>query len=191
MSVRTDDVAVAALDTPVGTISIAVTPEGLADLGWGGTDRLVARAGIPVVSDPPRVDPMLGQLREYFRGDRTTFELPLDWRHVRSDAPLRVLQTLHRAVDFGTTVTYGELARLSGTGIPARGIGAVMASNPIAIVVPCHRVVAHDGLGGYSGGPHPGSGRDRLEVKRWLLMLEGALAITLDWDLAGLPARAG
>ncbi|MCT2586387.1 methylated-DNA--[protein]-cysteine S-methyltransferase [Actinophytocola sp. S1-96] len=83
-----------------------------------------------------------------------------------SSAQRRVLGTLYETVPYGTVVTYGELAHR--TGIPARGIGAIMGSNPIPIVVPCHRVVAGDGLGGFSGG----SG---VESKRRLLTLEGYL----------------
>ena len=76
-----------------------------------------------------------------------------------------------RTVGYGETITYGELAELSGTGVPARAIGEIMAANPVPIIIPCHRVVASDGLGGYSGG-EPGR---HLETKRWLLENEGAL----------------
>mgnify|MGYP001182239185 FL=1 len=64
-------------------------------------------------------------------------------------------------------------------------MGAACGRNPVPVIVPCHRVVAHDGLGGYSGGGRAYDGR---EVKRWLLVMEGALPPTLDWDPAGLPA---
>jgi methylated-DNA-[protein]-cysteine S-methyltransferase len=98
----------------------------------------------------------------------------VDWRLV---SPLRhrVLSTLHATVGYGELVTYGELGERSRSGIIARGIGQVMGANPIPVVVPCHRVVAGNGLGGYSGG----SG---VEIKRWLLTFEGALQPTLDWD---------
>lgn len=76
-----------------------------------------------------------------------------------------------RGIGFGRTVTYGELAELSGTGLPARAIGAVMGANPVPILLGCRRVLAGDGLGGYSGGP-PGQG---LQTKRWLLEHEGVL----------------
>ena len=65
--------------------------------------------------------------------------------------------------------------------LPARTVGQIMGSNPIPVVVPCHRVVASDGLGGYSGGAGT-------EVKRWLLILEGSLPPTLDWQPMDLPA---
>ena len=74
---------------------------------------------------------------------------------------MAVLRTL-MAVGYGETVTYAELARRSGTGVPARAIGSIMAANPWPIIVPCHRVVAADGLGGYSGGERG----HELETKR-------------------------
>jgi methylated-DNA-[protein]-cysteine S-methyltransferase len=89
-----------------------------------------------------------------------------------SEAQRRVLGTLYSTVPYGRVVTYGELATRSGSGIPPRGIGSIMGSNPIPIVVPCHRVVAGDGLGGFSGGTG-------VESKRRLLTLEGYLPPTL------------
>lgn len=177
-----EDVAVAGLDTPVGQLSVSVTGVGLADVSWASPETVTARWSLPVVNDPERVVPVLEQLAEYFKGKRHRFEIELDWRHT-SRLQQEILETLYSTVEFGASVTYGELAARSGTGVPARGIGSIMGSNPIPIVVPCHRVVSHDGLGGYSGG----SGRDRLEVKRWLLIMEGALPPTLDWDPDRLP----
>lgn len=170
-----DDAAVARLDTPVGRLGVAVTRIGLAAVGWFDPDRLAARLALSVVDDAERTGPVLAQLMSYFRGERSQFDLPLDWRHL-SGSRLAVLQTLHATVPAGETISYGELAARSATGVPARAIGRIMRSNPIPVVVPCHRVVARDGLGGYSGG----SGRDGPAVKRWLLTLEGALPPTLD-----------
>ncbi|MGH8827129.1 MAG: methylated-DNA--[protein]-cysteine S-methyltransferase [Jiangellaceae bacterium] len=185
-----DDIAVGGLDTPVGRISVALTQVGLVDVGWAEPDELAERAALPVVADTGRVAPALHQLAEYFLGTRRSFDLPLDWRHTRR-SQRTVLQTLYAAVGYGSSITYGELALRSNAEVPARGIGAIMGSNPIPIVVPCHRVVAHDGLGGYSGG----SGRDGLEVKRWLLTLEGVLPPTLDWSPGRVapvaPPRSG
>ena len=75
-----------------------------------------------------------------------------------------------RVLRAGETVTHAELARRSGTGVPARSVGSILAANPVPLVIPCHRVVAADGLGGFSGGDR---GHER-ETKRWLLELEGA-----------------
>ncbi len=126
-------------------------------------------------------DAVCGQLTEYFRGLRTAFDVPVDWS-VTAGQQRQVLQTLAAAVSYGQTTSYGELARSSGVPaadgvLPARAVGKIMGSNPIPVIVPCHRVLASDGLGGYSGGAG-------IEVKRWLLILEGALPPTLDWQPA-------
>jgi methylated-DNA-[protein]-cysteine S-methyltransferase len=122
------------------------------------------------------------QLAGYFAGRRRSFELPLDWGAV-SRLQRQVLGVLFDSVGFGETVTYGALARLAGSRdgqapLPAPAIGQLMGSNPYPLIVPCHRVVAADGLGGYSGGTG-------IEIKRWLLIFEGAEPPTLDWVPAG------
>jgi methylated-DNA-[protein]-cysteine S-methyltransferase len=131
----------------------------------------------------------LGELRDYFGGRLRRFNVPLDLGSAQGSRRA-VLSTLHDTVRFGQTITYGALAERAGltavppsTGAgdfvpPARVVGQVMASNPVALIVPCHRVVAGTGLGGYSGG----TGTD---VKHWLLVFEGAIPATLDWDPAG------
>ncbi|WP_241897572.1 methylated-DNA--[protein]-cysteine S-methyltransferase, partial [Brevibacterium epidermidis] len=125
-------------------------------------------------TDPDPADPILAeavvQLREYSAGRLDDFDLPINFGEV-SDVARAVLTTLMHEVPTGTTVTYGQLAEASGTGIPARAVGGIMGLNPIPIIVPCHRVVAGDGLGGYSGGL-PGH---ELETKRRLLVFEDAL----------------
>ncbi|MCE7003470.1 methylated-DNA--[protein]-cysteine S-methyltransferase [Kibdelosporangium philippinense] len=168
----TADVAVGSLETPVGRLHVAVTDVGLVDVSWVGT-----RVALPAVDDPARTKPVLDKLAEYFRGERRQFDIEIDWR-LTSGVQRDVLETLYSTVEFGDSVTYGELAVRSGDRVPARGIGSIMGANPVPIVVPCHRVVASDGLGGYSGG----TGRDGLEVKQWLLIMEGALPPTLGWD---------
>jgi methylated-DNA-[protein]-cysteine S-methyltransferase len=150
-------------DTQVGVIGVLAGPAGLRATGW----RLDPR-GASMEPDET-VQQTIGQLREYFAGQRRNFELRLDLPSLppATEAVLRALMT----VEYGETITYGELAERSGTGVPARAIGSIMAANPVPIVIPCHRVVASDGLGGYSGG-EPGHS---LETKRWLLENEGAL----------------
>ena len=150
-------------DTQVGVVGVLAGPAGVRRVGW----RLNPQ-GASTEPDET-VQAALGQLREYFAGQRRDFDLPLDWPQLEptTAAVLRALMT----VGYGETVTYAELALRSGTGIPARAIGSIMAANPWPILVPCHRVVAADGLGGYSGGERG----HELETKRWLLENEGAL----------------
>jgi methylated-DNA-[protein]-cysteine S-methyltransferase len=129
----------------------------------------------------------LAELAEYFGGGLKSFSVPVDLSGTPG-ARHTVLSVLHETVGFGETITYGGLARRAGLADggqlpPARVVGQIMASNPCAVIVPCHRVVAGTGLGGYSGG----TGTD---VKQWLLIFEGAIPATLDWDPSGVH-RAG
>ena len=195
----------ASIDTPVGPVSVACGAAGVAEvrfgtppeggisvLGSGGTgsgpdggspDRSSPGENRPDGSAPGHaVLAARRQLAEYFSGQRQEFDLPIDWSGF-GPAQRQVLGRLHADVGYGETVTYGTLADRAGIPagpdvIPARAVGQIMGSNPIPVIVPCHRVVASDGLGGYSGGAGP-------EVKRWLLILEGSLPPTLDW----VPAR--
>ncbi|GLZ04689.1 methylated-DNA--protein-cysteine methyltransferase [Actinomadura sp. NBRC 104412] len=175
----TATLAFGSIGTVLGTLLAGATETGVAWLGWrdspGARARAAARAGLPVVDDPDRLAPVLEGLAGYFGGEPRTFTLPVDWR-LTSPLQRRVLATLYESVSYGEVVTYGELGARSQAGVTAQAIGQVMGSNPIPVIVPCHRVVASNGLGGYSGG----SG---IEVKRWLLTLEGSLPATLDWDL--------
>ncbi|MET3807495.1 methylated-DNA-[protein]-cysteine S-methyltransferase [Nakamurella sp. UYEF19] len=181
--------AVALLDTPVGRLTIFVSDVGVAAIAWGdrqshpSVGREPAR-GVPVV-DPQRTRPAVEQLTAYFDGDLTEFDLVLDLRGVTTTSR-KVLETLCEKTPYGSSVTYGELAHSSNTGVPARGIGSIMGSNPVPIVVPCHRVLASTGLGGYSGG----NSGDGLRTKRWLLTLEGVLQPTLDWIDPRLTGRS-
>jgi methylated-DNA-[protein]-cysteine S-methyltransferase len=170
--------AFGAVDAPIGRLLIGATEAGVVSIDFrdspGARRRAASATGLPVAADPGRTGPARAELAAYFAGELTRFTVPVDWRLV-SSLRRRVLATLHTTVPYGGVLTYGELGERSGTGVPARAIGQIMGSNPIPIVVPCHRVVAGNGLGGYSGG----SG---IEIKRWLLTLEGALPATLDWD---------
>jgi methylated-DNA-[protein]-cysteine S-methyltransferase len=154
-------------DTQVGVVGVLGGPAGIRATGW----RLAV--GDASIEPEETVQQAIGQLREYFAGQRLDFDLPLDWPPLEPTTR-KVLEAL-MTVRAGETVTYGELAERSGTGVPARAIGSIMAANPLPLVIPCHRVVASDGLGGYSGG-EPGR---ELETKRWLLEHERALPPTL------------
>ncbi|GAA3445178.1 methylated-DNA--[protein]-cysteine S-methyltransferase [Planomonospora venezuelensis] len=164
-------VAFGRLPTPLGEMTAAVTEDGVAGLGWGGDrwlrERLLDGLGLAEADDPGRTAPVLGELADYYAERLRVFTVPVDWR-LTTAVQRRVLGTLYETVPYGQAVTYGELAARSGTGIPARAIGSIMGANPIPVLVPCHRVVAGNGLGGFSGG-------EGVESKRWLLTLEGYL----------------
>jgi methylated-DNA-[protein]-cysteine S-methyltransferase len=152
----------AALDTPVGRIVVSAGPAGVILVAW----RAGAAGGAPAGS---LLAEAVDQLAGYFAGTRRDFDVAVDLGGLEP-ATRQVLTTLQQ-IPYGRSVTYGELAELSGTGLPARAIGSVMGANPVPILIGCHRVLAGDGLGGYSGGP-PGQGP---QTKRWLLEHEGIL----------------
>ncbi|HEU5418301.1 MAG TPA: methylated-DNA--[protein]-cysteine S-methyltransferase [Streptosporangiaceae bacterium] len=178
----------ATLDTPVGPVSVGCGDAGVAHVRFGpppAGDARHAAAGGPAAARRDLAAAARRQLIEYFCGQRKAFDLPLDWSEF-APAQRKVLGRLYDDVGWGQTVTYGSLAGLAGIParddvIPARAVGQIMGSNPIPVIVPCHRVVASDGIGGYSGGAGP-------EVKRWLLILEGSVPPTLDWTPATAPA---
>jgi methylated-DNA-[protein]-cysteine S-methyltransferase len=156
-----------AFESPIGTVGVEATELGVRRVhlpGHGATGDPAGRGRAAT-----NAAGAAGQLEEYLRGDRERFELALDWGGVDA-VHRRVLETLCEIAPFGTTVTYGELGRRAGVDDP-RDVGVMMGRNPVPLVVPCHRVVASDGLGGYGGG---------LELKRRLLELEGVLPQRLD-----------
>ncbi|MCI1017265.1 methylated-DNA--[protein]-cysteine S-methyltransferase [Microbacterium sp. C5A9] len=155
--------------SPLGEIGVVSDGTAILRVAWLADPPAGTDAG-----PDPLLTEALRQLTAYFGGTLRDFDLPVDLGR-QSDTTRTVLTALHETVGHGDTVTYGGLARRSGTDVPARGIGAIMGANPVPIIVPCHRVVAGDGLGGYSGGM-PGQG---LAAKRWLLEHEGALPASL------------
>ena len=167
-------VAFGSVPTELGDVLAVVTDDGLVATAFTDSPHIraaiAARLGLRE-AESPKLGRVLAQLSQYFAGARREFDVTVDWR-LMSTAQRRVLGTLYKTVPYGKVVTYGELAARSGSGIPPRGIGSIMGSNPIPIVVPCHRVVAGDGLGGFSGGTG-------VESKRRLLTLEGYLPPTL------------
>jgi methylated-DNA-[protein]-cysteine S-methyltransferase len=173
------------LDTPVGRLSVACTPTGIAKLLYGSPPE--SPAPTPGSLESALLGAALNELAEYFAGGLKSFSVPVDLS-ATSGTRRTVLSVLHESLGFGETITYGGLAQRAGLTEgalaegqipPARVVGQIMASNPCAIIVPCHRVVAGSGLGGYSGG----TGTD---VKQWLLIFEGAIPATLDWDPSGI-----
>ena len=155
--------------TPVGRVVVAATSDGLCWVGIGEQARARSlRTAFPedrVEKRPSELAPVRFQIQEYFAGTRTTFTLKLDLRAVRSRFNQSVLEAC-RNIPFGHTLTYGELAGRVGSPGAARAVGTAMSTNPVPIVVPCHRVLATAGLGGFSGG---------LDNKRVLLAHEGTL----------------
>ena len=165
------DVAVGTLDSPLGELTIAVTPRGLARLSYPHEDleaqlgELAERISPRVLVAPERTDAVRRQLDDYFSGRRRAFEVPIDWRLVRGFAG-SVLRATAR-IPFGGVTTYRDIAAEAGSPNAYRAAGNALGSNPIPIVVPCHRVLhAGGGLGGYTGG---------MERKRYLLRLEGVM----------------
>jgi methylated-DNA-[protein]-cysteine S-methyltransferase len=158
------------MSSPLGPLFAAVNERGLCALEFGRQEseflqRFDNRARLK--KDPKAVERVLAQLREYFAGDRSNFNLPVD---ISQLTPFQrsVLDVACRIAP-GQVWTYQRIAEELGRPRASRPVGGALAHNPIPIVIPCHRVVASDGsLGGYSGG----SG---LKAKRWLLRLEGAL----------------
>jgi methylated-DNA-[protein]-cysteine S-methyltransferase len=153
------DVAYRTIDSPVGSLLIAATPVGLVRVAFSSeghdvvlqnlSDRISSR----LLHAPKRLDAVARQLEEYFSGRRHTFDVPLDWQLSKG---FRRVVLSHLAVDvgYGTTASYGTLARLSASPKAVRAVGTTCATNPIPVVVPCHRVIRADGtLGGYRGGP--------------------------------------
>jgi methylated-DNA-[protein]-cysteine S-methyltransferase len=162
------DVAWCRGDSPIGPLVAAGTAQGLLTLSFHDPDEalepVAARVSPRILEHPARLDAVRRQLDEYFEGRRHRFDLPLDRRMSRGFRA-QVLAELERVV-FGEVVTYGELAARAGSPKAFRAVGSAMATNPIPIVVPCHRVLRTGGkLGGYGGG---------LDAKRWLLSHEGA-----------------
>jgi methylated-DNA-[protein]-cysteine S-methyltransferase len=163
------DVAYATADSPVGKLLVATTPRGLVRIAYldGDEDEvleeLAARISPRVLRAPRRVDEPRRELEQYFAGERSAFELPLDWQ-LTDGFSRRVLQATAR-IPFGAVSSYKEVADEAGSPRGHRAAGNALGHNPMPIVVPCHRVLhSGGGLGGYTGG---------LDRKRVLLGIEG------------------
>ena len=162
------DVFYALHDTPVGTLVLAATRQGTLvacsyDAEEVVTARLAARLSPRVLREPHRLDEARRQVDAYVGGRRRSFDVPAS-AVLASAFAQRVLGALSR-VPYGSTTTYQAIARAIGAPRAARAVGHALGSNPLCIVLPCHRVLRSDGsLGGYAGG---------LAVKQRLLDLEG------------------
>jgi methylated-DNA-[protein]-cysteine S-methyltransferase len=164
MIVETDELA-----SPIGTVVLAVHKGHLCALGfrehWGRLERILRRR-FADVEFPRRGDHegIIGPLRSYFRGDLAALDsIPLD---LGGTAFQQAVWTRLRAIPAGQTISYRDLAVAIGVSAAVRAVGAANGSNPVSIVVPCHRVIGADGaLTGYGGG---------IARKQWLLAHEGA-----------------
>ncbi|MEU7055601.1 methylated-DNA--[protein]-cysteine S-methyltransferase [Streptomyces sp. NPDC046197] len=166
----------AVVDADIGPLLLAATDAGLVNVVFHATGavreqaltRLASRLGTEPLEAPdsPLLAEAIRQLEAYFAGGRRDFDLPLDWSLI-SGFNRQVLRELASGVPYGAVVGYGDLAGRVGQPGAAQAVGMAMGSNPLPVVVPCHRVVESDGgIGGFGGG---------LETKRKLLALEGVL----------------
>jgi len=164
------DVAYRTLETPVGTLLLAATEQGLVRVAYDREDHdavlttLAAAVSPRILAAPARLDPVVRQLAEYFDGGRRVFEVPLDFR--LSKGFRRAVLSHLPDIAYGRTESYAQVAAAAGSPKAVRAVGTACATNPLPVVVPCHRVVRSDGsFGGYVGGE---------DAKRTLLTLEAA-----------------
>ena len=164
------DVAYTTIDSPVGALLLAATPKGLVRVAFDVEDHdrvlgiLSQRISPRVLRAPRRLDAAARELDEYFGRQRRAFDLPLD---LSLSTGFRQLVQRHLpGIGYGQTRTYGQVAELVGNPRAVRAVGTACATNPLPLVVPCHRVLRADGTpGGYVGGP---------DAKKALLRLEAA-----------------
>ena len=154
--------------TPIGMVGVGLTKLGVRALViCNSKEKLLTnleRIKLPLVYDAQKTSPILEQIDEYFNGKRKRFNLKVDWSGI---APFqeRVLRVTME-IPYGETTTYREIARRIGNPLAFRAVGNIEATNPIPLIIPCHRVIASDGsLRGYSGG-------EGVVTKQWLLDLE-------------------
>jgi methylated-DNA-[protein]-cysteine S-methyltransferase len=162
------DVAVTTMDSPIGKLLLMATPKGLVRVAFETENRDDVLAEVAehlsprILELPRRLDPVRRELDRYFAGTLRDFEVPIDWS-LTGEFARKVLRRTAR-IPYGSVASYGDVAFEVGTPRGARAVGNALGSNPIPVVVPCHRVVRTGGaIGGYGGGLHR---------KRWLLELE-------------------
>jgi len=148
------------LDTPTGPITVTQTGDAITGLSWR---RGAERHG----DDTDLLRAAVAQLDEYFAGTRQTFDLPLQ---VAGSEFQRAVCDAMRAIPFGETRTYGQIA--ADLGAPAQAVGQACGGNPIPVIIPCHRVLGANGLGGFSGA-------GGIETKVALLRHEGAAGLLI------------
>ncbi|SDQ85933.1 methylated-DNA--[protein]-cysteine S-methyltransferase [Arthrobacter crystallopoietes] len=164
------DLSYTTLDTPIGKLLLAATDQGLVRVAFDREnhdtvlEQLADRISPRILYSPARLEAAVRQLDEYFAGHRRAFELPLDWRLAKGFRR-EVLAHLPQ-IAYGQTESYAQVAAAAGNPKAVRAVGTACGTNPLPVVVPCHRVVRSDGsFGGYLGGT---------EAKQILLTLEAA-----------------
>ncbi len=157
--------------TPLGDFRLAASDFGLVAVEWAESnnefDAYLQRLKRPIQPDAKKIAPYVKELREYLNGKRTAFTIPIDWTLFRP-FQREALQAVFR-IPYGETRTYAEIAVQIGHANAPRAVGRANATNPMPLVIPCHRVIGTDGkLHGYGGG-------QGLKTKEWLLKMEGAV----------------
>lgn len=157
--------------TPIGDLRLAASDFGLVAVEWAESqpefDAFLARLKRTIQPDERRIKPYARELAEYLNGKRTAFTIPIDWTIFRP-FQREALQAIFR-IPYGETRTYAEIAAQINRPYAYRAVGRANATNPMPLVIPCHRVIGTDGkLHGYGGG-------EGLPTKEWLLKMEGAV----------------
>lgn len=160
-----------AFDTGLGPVALATTDVGVVRVSLPGSDpdelveEVIARTGLEPLQGGDMADKAADQIEDFLAGDRRDFTVDLDWRLV-TGFNRQVLEATAR-IPYGETRSYGEVAEMAGSPGAARAVGTAMSVNPIALMVPCHRVIKSDGsVGGYGGG------KNGTRLKKRLLDLE-------------------
>ena len=157
--------------TPLGDLRLIISDLGLVAVEWADSQpelyRLLRRLARPVIADSARLIPYAKQIRAYLKGQRRDFTFAIDWDTLRPFQRMALEAVF--AIPYGETNTYAEIAAQIGHPKAYRAVGRANATNPMPLVIPCHRVIGTDGkLLGYGGG-------QGLPTKEWLLQLEGAM----------------
>ncbi len=157
--------------TPLGNLCLAASDFGLVAVEWTESqsefDAFLTRLNRPVIPNERKIKPYARELAEYLEGKRTAFTIPIDWTIFRP-FQREALQAVFR-IPYGETRTYAEIAAQINRPLAWRAVGRANATNPMPLVIPCHRVIGADGkFHGYGGG-------EGLPTKEWLLKMEGAV----------------
>jgi len=158
-------------NTPLGDLRLAASDLGLLAVEWAKSqpelDSYLHRLGRPVEVNAHKLRHYANQLQDYLKGKRNEFTFQIDWSSLRL-FQRRAMQAVY-AIPYGETRTYAEIAAQIGRPKAYRAVGRANATNPMPLVIPCHRVIGTDGkLHGYGGG-------NGLPTKEWLLKMEGAI----------------